>query len=56
MTRARITQSKITKAVKAVAEACGTAQVVIEQDGTIRIGPVDKAPDRTVEYGGKISL
>ena len=43
MPRARVTQSKLDKAVKAVAAACGAAEVVIEPDGTIRVIPVDAA-------------
>lgn len=43
MSRKRLTQSKLEKAVKAVAAACGAAQVVIEPDGTIRVAPVEAA-------------
>lgn len=55
MPRARVTQSKIDKAVKAVAAACGAAQVVIEPDGTIRVMPVAK-PTEEAEYKGPIKL
>jgi hypothetical protein len=42
MPRKRLTLSKLEKAVKAVAAACGaTPQVVIEPDGTIRVVPID---------------
>lgn len=46
MTRPRLTQAKIDKAVKAVAAACGAAQVVIEPDGTVRVLPADQAAPR----------
>lgn len=56
MTRKRLTQSKIDKAVKAVAAACGYApQVVIEPDGTIRVVPVADVP-KPSQYEGKIKL
>jgi hypothetical protein len=46
MAKPRLTQAKIDKAVKAVAAACGGAQVVIEPDGTVRVLPADQAPPR----------
>lgn len=55
MTRKRLTQSKIEKAVKAVTAACGAAEVVIEPDGTIRVTPVAR-PDQPVQYDGPIKL
>lgn len=56
MPRKRLTQSKLEKAVKAVAAACGSApQVVIEPDGTIRVVPIapGSAPN---QYKGEIKL
>ena len=45
MKRARLTKSKLEKAIAAVAAACGSVpQVVIEPDGTIRITPLDRIP------------
>lgn len=44
--RTRLTQSRMDKAVKAVAAASGAAQVVIEPDGTVRILPADKSEPR----------
>jgi hypothetical protein len=52
---ARLTQAKIDKAVKAVADACGgAAQVVIEPDGTVRVLPAlpgQASPPQLVHKG-----
>ena len=59
MTRRRLTQSKLEKAVAAVAAACGaTPQVEILPDGTIRITPVDakKGKSLAVDRPKPISL
>lgn len=53
--RKRLTQSKLEKAVKAVSAACGSAQVVIEPDGTIRIIPVASS-GAPIQYDGDIRL
>jgi hypothetical protein len=53
--RKRLTQSKLEKAVKAIAAICGAAQVVIEPDGTIRILPVASS-ESPVHYNGPINL
>lgn len=53
---ARVTQAKIEKAVRAVAAACGGAQVVIEPDGTIRISPVDVAKAPAVDRKRPVEL
>jgi hypothetical protein len=53
----RVTQSKIDKAVKAVAAVCGAAQVVFETDGRVRVlpaAPEGKAP--AVDWQGEIRL
>lgn len=53
----RLTQSKLEKAVKAVAAACGAApRVVIEPDGTIRIEPVEKGKPLPVDRPKPVSL
>lgn len=57
MTRRRLTQSKLEKAVAAVAAACGaTPQIEILPDGTIRITPVDKAQGRPVDTRKPVRL
>lgn len=57
MTRKRLTQAKIDKAVKAVASACGgAAQVVILPDGTIRILPADAAAPRRFDKKVPVDL
>lgn len=53
--RKRLTQSKLEKAVKAVAATSGAAQVVIEPDGTIRVVPV-ATPADAAQYKGPIKL
>lgn len=55
MTRPRLTQSKIEKLVKAVAAACGSAQVVIEPDGTVRVLPAEVSKVK-IDYKGDIRL
>lgn len=54
-TRRRLTQSKLDKAVAAVAAASGAAQIVIEPDGTIRVLPAE-APRAAVVYKAPIRL
>ncbi len=56
-TAAKVTQAKITKAVKAVTEACGGAQVVFETDGRVRVVPatIDRS-NNPVDYFGEIRL
>jgi hypothetical protein len=57
MGRARLTRSKLEKAIAAVAAACGAVpQVVIEPDGTIRISPMDQAKPRPVDRPKPVRL
>lgn len=56
MTRPRLTQAKIDKAVQAVAKACGAAQVVIDPDGTVRILPADQVQPRRFDKRAPVDL
>jgi hypothetical protein len=57
MPRKRLTQSKLDKAVKAVAAICGAApQVVIEPDGTIRVVPVTVTTDPRFDRKAPVDL
>ena len=56
MSKPRLTQAKIDKAVRAVAAACGAAQVVIDPDGTVRILPAEHDQPRRFDKRAPVDL
>ena len=56
---ARFTQADVARAIRAVEQAGGNMEVILEPDGRIRIVPRrdrDDARDAAVDYTGEISL